>query len=240
MGRCVLSSPQGRCLEVSRLCPLPPYLTHTLTKHACCVFDSDSPCSFLQIEQAKLSNLDTSWGAALAAATQMGAVDVEYKLQALIGVQLPQTTPVGQPGGTGGLAAAAAAVSSAAAAAARASAAAALAGGATSDTVAALTQNFKPDLALKQELHDLKVKKRQRLALLTIPVPSPRDAAFAAAAAASESAGAVGGGDDSSFGAGAGEDENAAAINTRSYGVRQFGIPDPSCGGVPDGCVAIR
>lgn len=164
-------------------------------------------CRWLAIEQHKLAKIDTSWADALAAAKEAGAADVVYKLEALIGVKLPHL------GAAGGLAPAAAA---AAVAAGSNSAAADL------GAVAAITQNFCPDLALKQELHDIKVKKRQRLANLQLPVPTPSDTARAVAAGVVPSS------------------SSSGSINTGAYGTRQFGIPDPTCGAVPEGCVAIR
>jgi hypothetical protein len=158
--------------------------------------------SWLQIEQHKLEHIDSSWFDALAAAKESGTTDVVYKLEALVGVELPQ---IGANG----------AMSLPPAAAASTSAASGSAG-----AVAAITQNFKPDLALKQELHDIKIKKRQRLANLTLPVPTPADAANAAAAGLIAS--------------------SSVSYNTGSYGTRQFGIPDPTCGAVPEGYVAIR
>lgn len=133
------------------------------------------------------------------AAKESGSTDVVYKLEALIGVVLPH---VGANGPMS-LAPATAAGSSA-----------------NAGAVAAITQNFKPDMALKQELHDIKIKKRQRLANLTLPVPTPADAANAAATGLIAS--------------------NSVSYNTGSYGTRQFGIPDPTCGAVPEGYVAIR
>lgn len=153
-------------------------------------------CRWLKIEQHKLQGIDSSWAEALAAAKESGALDVQYKLEALIGVQLPQSPP--NP-----LAAASAA-------------------GAGMGDVASVTQNFKPDLALKQELHDIKVKKRQRLVNLTLPVPTPREAAAAVAAGVVPSS------------------SSSSALNTTANGTRQFGLPDPTCGAVPEGWVAVR
>jgi hypothetical protein len=59
---------------------------------------------------------------------------------------------------------------------------------------------------------------RQRLAMLSLPIPSPADAAEAAAAGVMSPCPGL-----------------AAA-----GGVRLFGLPDPSCGGEPEGCVAVR
>lgn len=160
------------------------------------------PCRWLQIEQHKLEHIDSSWFDALAAAKESGATDVVYKLEALIGVVLPK---VGANG----------AISLPAAAAVNAASSSMDAG-----AVAAVTQYFKPDLALKQELHDIKIKKRQRLANLTLPVPTPTEAANAAAVGLIES--------------------SKVSCNTGAYGTRQFGIPDPTCGAVPEGFVAIR
>jgi hypothetical protein len=156
---------------------------------------------WLKIEQHKLQNIDASWSAALAAAKEGGAVDVVYKLEALIGVKLPQAAgPI---------------------AIASASALAAAAGvTAPTDAVAAVTRNFQPDLALKQELHDIKTRKRQRLSNLTLPVPTPADTLNAVAAGVVES--------------------SSCTFNTGAFGTRQFGLPDPTCGAVPEGYVAIR
>lgn len=168
-----------------------------------CVSVALVACSWLKIEQHKLNHLDSSWADALAAAKESGAVDVQYKLEALIGVQLPQHHNQ--------------------AAQQHAPAAAAVAGrGGSADALGTITQSFKPDLQLKQELHDIKVKRRQRLANLTIPVPSPKEAAAAA------EAGVV---VPSSI---------SRAVNTTANGTRQFGLPDPTCGAVPEGCVAVR
>lgn len=157
-------------------------------------------CRWLQIEQHKLEHIDSSWFDALAAAKESGATDVVYKLEALIGVLLPKM------GANGAISLPAAAAVNAASA--------------DTGAVAAITQYFKPDLALKQELHDIKIKKRQRLANLTLPVPTPTEAANAAAAGLIET--------------------SKVSYNTGAYGTRQFGIPDPTCGAVPEGYVAIR
>lgn len=166
---------------------------YVLYRLACCLAFR----SWLQIEQHKLEHIDSSWFEALAAAKESGTTDVVYKLEALIGVVLPQI-------GTNG----AMSLPPAAAASSPADAGA----------VAAITQNFKPDMALKQELHDIKIKKRQRLANLTLPIPTPADTANAAAAGLIAS--------------------SSVSYNTGSYGTRQFGIPDPTCGAVPEGYVA--
>lgn len=163
---------------------------------------------WLQIEQHKLEHIDSSWSDALAAAKEACATDVVYKLEALIGVVLPQASSSG------------AAVSTPAPAAAAAAAANAARSAAGVGMVAAITQNFRPDLALKQELHDIKLKKRARLANLTLPVPSPADAAKAAAAGVVPS--------------------SSVSYSTGAYGTRQFGLPDPTCEGVPQGYVAVR
>jgi hypothetical protein len=112
--------------------PLQPNCVGTEYMYAC--------CRWLKIEQHKLQKIDTSWADALAAAKESGASDVVYKLEALIGVVLPT---LGVTGAT--LPAAAAAASSSDS------------GSAELGAVAAITQNFQPDLALKQELHDIKV-----------------------------------------------------------------------------------
>jgi hypothetical protein len=67
----------------------------------------------------------------------------------------------------------------------------------------------------------VQVKKRQRLANLQLPVPTPADTLKAVAAGVVPSS-------------------SSSSFNTGAYGTRQFGIPDPTCGAVPEGCVAIR
>jgi hypothetical protein len=169
-------------------------------------------CRWLQIEQHKLEHIDSSWSDALAAAKEACATDVVYKLEALIGVVLPQAGGNSSSSGSGAVSAPVPAAAAAAANAAR--------GAAGVGMVASITQNFRPDLALKQELHDIKLKKRARLANLTLPVPSPADAAKAAAAGVVPS--------------------SSVSFSTGAYGTRQFGLPDPTCGGVPQGYVAVR
>lgn len=166
---------------------------------------------WLQIEQQKLEHIDSSWSDALAAAKEACATDVVYKLEALIGVVLPQAGS--SSGGGAAISTAAAAAAAAAANAARSASTGAV------GMVAAITQNFRPDLALKQELHDIKLKKRAQLANLTLPVPSPADAAKAATAGVVPS--------------------SSVSFSTGAYSTRQFGLPDPTCGGVPQGYVAV-
>lgn len=194
--------------------PLPQLAAAASDLHcliAWCLSGLSVAVRWLQIEQHKLEHIDSSWSDALAAAKEACATDVVYKLEALIGVVLPQA----------GSSSSGAAVSTPAPAAAAAAAAAAARNTAGQvGMVAAITQNFRPDLALKQELHDIKLKKRARLANLTLPVPSPADAANAAAAGVVPS--------------------SSVSFSTGAYGTRQFGLPDPTCGGVPQGYVAVR
>jgi hypothetical protein len=83
-----------------------------------------------------------------------------------------------------------------------------------------------------QELHGIKLAMRQRLAMLSLPLPSPADAAQAAAAGVLAGAAAAGASQHTCIG--------LAAAAAACAGVRLFGLPDPSCGGVPEGCVAVR
>lgn len=177
-------------------------------------------CSWLKIEMHKLASIDNSWHTALAAAKSAGALDVVYKLDAMIGLvpqqdlqeQQQQGNQPGHPaaGGSG----------TSNSSSDRQSCTGPLAGGGLAFSGPALGRVFKPDLALKAELHDIKVKQRQRLALMQLPVPTTADADAAV------KAGVVA--------------PCPGLASAAGVGVRLFGLPDPSCGGVPEGCVAVR
>lgn len=100
------------------------------------------------------------------------------------------------------------------------------------------SMSFVPDLALKEELHSIKVTFHMKLLSMSLPVPSPADVDEAVRAgvvlASRTSAGAIrlpaAAAGTAAVGGGVGQ----------AGGVRLFGLPDPTGGSVPEGCVAVR
>eukprot|EP00775_Hariotina_reticulata_P005922 gene5922-6162_t len=210
----------------------------------------------IKVEQYKISGIDNSWIKAAAAARAAGHLDVAHKLDALVGLRLiPEaaaamsqrylqlrkqlassqlTTGSGSHGrvasaAAGGTCAAPAAVSSDSK-----SVGLAMTYAVINDTrKVASNMSFVPDLALKEELHSVKLSFHMKLLNLSLPVPTPADfdeAARAGVVLASRSSTAALALPAATVGGSVGQ----------PGGVRLFGLPDPTGGSVPEGYVAVR
>lgn len=138
-------------------------------------------CRWSDIEQHKLVGIDSSYDKAYAAARAAGDIEVIHKLEALIGVQLQHNTAVPNNSSTNsntlhptaGVVHISNGISNLGLATPIA---------ATMQSVVnsgSGVMSFQPDLALKMDLHAIKLRRRQKMANMSLPVPSADDTAAA-------------------------------------------------------------